>query len=134
MSGNSYRAKPSNATKAGVPVHTIRRTGEPATIYLLCSEYKHYIGMTERPLGVRLGEHYAGNGSTHTTWLREHNYQLRLAREWPNRDKCVEFYLKAWGGARPFCPICSGKIAWTRARYEDFIIEPSDETAEEMPF
>jgi hypothetical protein len=128
-----YTTDPDKAGPKNVLLVT--ETGEPADIYLLCAGPYHYIGMAgECTVEERVRDHQLGNGAAFTAWLVAHGYKLKLARTWPNRDKSVEFRLKAWAGARPFCPICSGEIAHTRARYDEYIIEPATQPAEELAF
>lgn len=131
-----YRTKePKRANSCSGNVIVVKDTNEATNIYLLCAGKYHYIGSTDRTIEERVGEHWRGNGSAYTTWLIRNGYNLTLARTWLNYDKCVEFRLKAWGGARPFCPICSGEAAWKRARYEQYSIEPAEKApTEELPF
>ncbi|NIV33131.1 MAG: hypothetical protein GWN58_27885 [Anaerolineae bacterium] len=131
-----YRTKePKKRSPCSGNIIVVGDTGEATDIYLLCAKDYHYIGSTDREIETRVGEHWRGNGAAFTAWLKKKGYKPILARTWLHYDKCVEFRLKAWGGARPFCPICSGEAAWKRARYEQYIIEPAEEApAEELPF
>jgi len=115
-------------------IHLVTRTGEPKEVYLICASDFHYIGSTERDVDERLREHKLGHGSAFTSWLVAHGYKLKLARIWNSVDSSVEFRLKAWGGARPFCPECSGESAYKRARYDEYIIQPDNVPAEELAF
>ena len=124
-----------NPNKAGPKnTHLVTETGEPKEVYLICADDYHYIGSTERDVAERLREHALGHGCAFTAWLVGRGHKLALARVWHNVDGSVEFRLKAWGGTRRCCPLCSGEAAYNRARYDEYIIQPADAPAEELAF
>jgi len=141
MSGNSYRRHPTKNR----PEHAVFYRGTLGVVYLFhfskpYTHCKHYIGFSERPLGLRLGEHYAGNGAALTRAIHEcPNIDMVLTRTWPPQaarlgevpesllvDQCVETALKCWGGAHKFCPVCHPN-AYSRARYytQDPSLDPT---------
>jgi len=96
----------------------------------------HYIGSTQREIDERFEEHLRGDSCAFLRALfntepdperprrrlpdKIKEVRLEVARPWEGYDLSVEFRLKAWGGARPFCPVCSGKRAYKRAQYTEF--------------
>jgi len=115
---------------------TVGYAGKPGIVYLLHFQApyrhcRHYIGFTERPLAVRLGEHWRGNGSSLTAAaLGQPSNRLVLARVWPHVasldepfdpsllvDQGLEMVLKCRAEGPALCPTCNPMGAARLARY-----------------
>jgi len=127
MPGNRYRAHGGK-----YPVGYRYQAGQVYLIHFASKFHhcQHYIGFTERPLGLRLREHYSGNGSKLTEAVAKAGIPMMLARTWPPEaghglevpepllvDQGVEMWLKSRGGAPGFCPVCNPTHAMNQARY-----------------
>lgn len=68
---------------------------------------RHYVGMTERAVEVRLAEHRAGRGGRLTKRAAREGVGMVVARTWPG-PKALERRLSRAGRLRAVCPICAG--------------------------
>lgn len=94
------------------------RRGVPGTVYLIHFEApyrhaRHYLGWTERPLELRIGEHRIGQGSRLLEVITAAGIDWRLARVWTNVTRRFERQLKQHGSTR-ICPVCHPETAHRR--------------------
>ena len=69
---------------------------------------QHYIGYArdERQLKERVRRHQNGTGGVLPKYAILNGSRVELAHVWPETPKEFEKYLKTYGGATRYCPIC----------------------------
>ena len=114
-----------NKYRAHKGKHQINPAGKVGTVYLLHFRHKyrhcqHYIGFTERPVEVRLGEHWSGNGTGLTSAVHaQADNEMVLARLWENVDQSVEMILKSRAESPKLCPVCNPQALRYATYHED---------------
>lgn len=87
------------------------RNDRIGTVYLICFSKKlfhakHYIGWTEKPLGVRLADHKSGSGAKILAALVKQKISFKVTRIWENQTGHFERKLKNQKNSRALCPCC----------------------------
>lgn len=79
-------------------------------VYLIHSEYRHYIGYcAESRLSKRLHKHLAGRGSAVPFAAYGYGYTVQVVRVWRGEGRAFERWLKNQRNHKRFCPKCNPK-------------------------